>query len=156
MILHNVGSVPPCDRARIEGIFQPTQAASYERLLSGLDAAGLTPLLDAVRFKPVVDLAGCTTACSTSGETQTLVQLNASVAKRKLGPHQGETLESMLGPCELHWKNSYTIDPLGYVYKCPAVAGRPEMAVTSVRGDGAEKTAPLVALRPWEQCGDCP
>jgi uncharacterized protein len=61
----------------------------------------------------------------------------------------------MLGPCELHWKNSYTIDPEGHVYKCPAVAGRPEMAVTSVRGEG-EKIAPLVALRPWEECGDCP
>jgi uncharacterized protein len=55
----------------------------------------------------------------------------------------------------LHWKNNYTIDPNGLVYKCPAVAGRPEMAVTTVRG-GSEKVAPLVALRPWEQCGDCP
>src|SRR5258708_17918767 len=62
----------------------------------------------------------------------------------------------MLGPCELHSKNNYTIDPEGNVYKCPAVAGLPDLAVTSVRSGAAEKIAPLVELRPWEQCGDCP
>ena len=76
----------------------------------------------------------------------------------------------MLGPCELHWKNNYTIDPDGKVYKCPAVAGRPEMAVADVNrstrpldaGPGSpppsseELAAPLLALRPWEKCGDCP
>jgi uncharacterized protein len=62
----------------------------------------------------------------------------------------------MLGPCELHWKSSYTIDPEGHVYKCPAVAGLSELAVAHVADDGPEKVAPLVELRPWEQCGDCP
>jgi uncharacterized protein len=56
----------------------------------------------------------------------------------------------------LHWKNSYTIDPEGNVYKCPAVAGLPDLAVAQVASKAAEKIAPLVELRPWEQCGDCP
>ena len=47
---------------------------------------------------------------------------------------QGELLEAMLGPCELHWKNSYTIDPEGHVYKCPAVAGLSELAVAHANG----------------------
>jgi uncharacterized protein len=62
----------------------------------------------------------------------------------------------MLGPCELHWKNSYTIDPDGRVYKCPAVAGIPGMEVANVTAGGGEKEAPLLALRPWQKCGDCP
>jgi uncharacterized protein len=62
----------------------------------------------------------------------------------------------LLGPCELHWKNNYTIDPEGRVYKCPAVAGLPGLEVTNVAAPGEEKIAPLIALRPWEQCGDCP
>ena len=37
----------------------------------------------------------------------------------------------------------------------PAVAGRPEVAIGTVR-DGALKGAPLLELRPWEKCGDCP
>ena len=149
-------------KVRIGGNFYADQAASFEKLLDRLEASGVARLLDGVRFKPVVDTrhqeTGTCTSCSYKGETQTLVQLNRSVERRKMvAPAlQGELLESMLGPCELHWKNSYTIDPEGNVYKCPAVAGMPDMAVAQV-GAGAvsEKIAPLVELRPWEQCGDC-
>jgi uncharacterized protein len=66
-----------------------------------------------------------------------------------------EPLENMLGPCELHWKNNYSVDPDGYVYKCPAVAGRPEMAIGATWKDEEQRVAPLVEFRPWEQCGDC-
>ena len=59
------------------------------------------------------------------------------------------------GPCELHWKNQYVIDPKGLVYKCPAVAGRPEVAVGTVKADEV-RAAPLLELRPWEKCGPCP
>ena len=61
----------------------------------------------------------------------------------------------MLGPCELHWKNNYTIDPEGRVYKCPAVAGLPGLEVAQVTSPAPEKIAPLLELRPWEKCGDC-
>jgi len=56
----------------------------------------------------------------------------------------------------LHWKHTYTIDPEGRVYKCPAVAGKPGLEVANVRSGEPEKIAPLLELRPWEQCGDCP
>jgi uncharacterized protein len=149
-------------RVRIGGNFYPDQAASFEKLLDRLEASGVARLLDGVRFKPVVDTqhqeSGTCTNCSYKGETQTLVQLNRSIEKRKMVAPvlQGELLESMLGPCELHWKNSYTIDPDGNVYKCPAVAGMADLAVANVASRQVEKIAPLVELRPWEQCGDCP
>lgn len=149
-------------RVRIGGNFYPDQAASFEKLLDRLEASGIARLLDGVRFKPVVDTqhqeSGTCTNCSYKGETQTLVQLNRSIEKRKMVAPvlQGELLESMLGPCELHWKNSYTIDPDGNVFKCPAVAGMPDLAVANVASRQVEKIAPLVELRPWEQCGDCP
>ncbi len=60
-----------------------------------------------------------------------------------------------LNPCELHWKNNFVIDPDGLVYKCPAVAGRPEMAVARVDREEEDKPAPLLRYRPWEKCGDC-
>ena len=156
-IFQNVVEVAPLMRLRVGGNFLPGQAASYERLLERLDAAGVTPLLEAVKFKPVIDVdrKTCGGSCDAKGEARQLVQLNKSIEKRKLGTHAGESLEGMLGPCELHWTNNYTIDPEGRVYKCPAVAGRPEMAVASVRESSAEKVAPLVAARPWEQCGSC-
>jgi radical SAM protein with 4Fe4S-binding SPASM domain len=114
-----------------------------------------------VHFKPILDTQKAKPSCTGCGdkqESQVLVQLNKSIEKHGLGIKTlgGETLEGLLGPCELHWKNNYTIDPEGRVYKCPAVAGLPGLEVTSVASDGPEKVAPLIALRPWEQCGDCP
>jgi uncharacterized protein len=148
-------------RVRIGGNFFPDQLASFERLIERLEQTGVAHLLEGVKFKPIVDTqklhAGSCTGCSSKEEAQTLVQLNKKIERRGLGlkQHQRETLESMLGPCELHWKNNYTIDPDGHVYKCPAVAGLPHMAVTQVAKKQSEEIAPLVKLRPWEQCGDC-
>ena len=146
----------------VGGNFFPDQIASFEALLDRLDQSGVGAKLLGVKFKPIVDSQktanGTCTSCTEKQETQTLVQLNKSIEKKKfvLPQYQGDTLESMLGPCELHWKHSYTIDPDGYVYKCPAVAGLPELAVTQVESGQPERIAPLVELRPWEQCGDCP
>jgi uncharacterized protein len=145
-------------RVRIGGNFKPGEAGSYEKLLDRLTASGVSRLLEGVNFKPVEDKSTCTSCPSQDHtETQTLVQLNKSLERRKMiAPIlKGEALEGLLGPCELHWKHSYTIDPEGRVYKCPAIAGMPNMQVTEVDSRAAEKIAPLLELRPWEQCGDC-
>jgi uncharacterized protein len=160
-IFANVVACASIVRIRIGGNFLPDQQASFEKLLERLDSAGLRGKLENVRFKPIIDTqrkkASCT-GCTSEGETETLVQLNRSIAQRRLGPREQrqETLEEMLGPCELHWKHSYTIDPDGRVYKCPAVAGIPGMEVANVAAGGGEKEAPLLVLRPWQKCGDCP
>jgi uncharacterized protein len=148
-------------RVRVGGNFRPEQAASFEALLDKLEASGVAKLIEGVRFKPVIDeQSSACTGCSSrqKQEDQVLVQLNASVERRKMAAsvYKGELLESLLGPCELHWKNSYIIDPEGLVFKCPSVAGMPDLAVASVASSDAEKIAPLLELRPWEQCGDCP
>ena len=145
----------------VGGHFFPDQAASFEALLDRFEKAGVGRLLAGVQFRPMVDTQqrskGTCTGCSEKQETQTLVQLNKSIERRKMAPaaHQGMTLESLIGPCELHWKNNYTIDPEGRVYKCPAVAGLPGLEVAQVASSAPEKIAPLLELRPWEKCGDC-
>jgi len=161
-IFENVVACASIARIRIGGNFLPDQQASFERLLERIESAGLSGKLESVRFKPIIDTqknakASCT-GCTGERETETLVQLNKSIERRGMGSREQrhETLEEMLGPCELHWKNSYTIDPDGRVYKCPAVAGIPGMEVASVRASAVEKEAPLLVLRPWKKCGDCP
>ncbi|HEY4885165.1 MAG TPA: radical SAM protein [Myxococcales bacterium] len=146
----------------IGGHFFPDQAASFEKLLDRFEEVGVARLLAGVQFRPMVDTQqlsnGTCTGCSEKQETRTLVQLNKSIERRKLTPaaHKGTTLEGLLGPCELHWKNNYTIDPDGRVYKCPVVAGLPGLEVAQVASQAPEKVAPLLELRPWEKCGDCP
>jgi len=146
----------------VGGHFFPDQAASFEKLLDRLERTGVARLLAGVQFRPMVDTqqrsGGTCTSCSEKQETQTLVQLNNSLQRRKLVPakYKGDTLDGLIGPCELHWKNNYTIDPDGRVYKCPVVAGIPGLEVAQVSSTAPEKVAPLLELRPWEKCGDCP
>ncbi len=146
----------------VSGHFFPDQAASFESLLDRLERTGIARLLAGVQFRPMVDTqqrgSGTCTGCSERQETQTLVQLNKSIERRQMTPvvSKGSTLEGLLGPCELHWKNNYTIDPEGRVYKCPAVAGLTGLEVADVVSPSPEKPAPLLELRPWEKCGDCP
>ena len=161
-IFANVREVAGHVKVRIGGNFRPGEGDSFERLLVRFDEAGITDKLESVNFKPIMDTthqaSGSCTGCQSTeeaAETRTLVQLRGAVQKRKLGIANHESLESMLGPCELHWKNQFTIDPDGYVYKCPAVAGRREVALGHVTSGDHKKIAPLVELRPWEQCGDC-
>src|SRR3954468_13808611 len=160
-IFANVAACASIVRIRIGGNFLPDQQASFEKLLERLDSAGLQGKLEGVRFKPIIHTpkkkASCT-GCTGDRETETLVQLNKSIEGRGLGSREQrhETLEETLGPCELHWKNSYTIDPDGRVYKCPAVAGIPGMEVAKVGVRADETEAPLLVLRPWKKCGDCP
>jgi uncharacterized protein len=147
-------------RLRIGGNFRAEDGPSYERLLDRMEAAGLAGRLDQVRFKPVIDTARdsggtCTSCASIEADSRLDQQLAASVARRGLS--RAPVRKTPSGPCQLHWKHSYVIDPEGLVYKCPAVAGRPELAVGSVQRPRAlEKVAPLLELRPWEQCGACP
>ena len=148
-------------RLRIGGNFYAGQEASYERLMERLDRAGLLAKLEEVHFKPVVDTSrsesgGCTGCAASAKETtDTLIQINRAVQKRASSMPSLLDVKLPTAPCELHWKNSYTIDPDGGVFKCPAVAGRPELAIANVCSERPEKPAPLLLYRPWEQCGDC-
>jgi uncharacterized protein len=146
-------------RLRVGGNFLPGQEESYARLVQRLDDAGVLAQLEAIKFKPVqptasTESATCTTCASTvRDEAEVLIRLDHLV-RSKRREVRNDTLAALPHVCELHWDNQFVIDPGGLVYKCPAVAGRPEVAVGSVTG-GALRGAPLLELRPWEQCGDC-
>lgn len=155
-IFTNLTEVAGHVRLRIGGNFYPGQEASYERLMDRLQAADLLSKLEEVRFKPVVETSKSCTGCAATAESnETLIQITRLVQKKSAAAPDLVHSRLPSGPCELHWKNNFTIDPDGLVYKCPAVAGRPEMAVGSVCSSEADKLAPLVASRPWDQCGDC-
>lgn len=161
VIFENLVAVAGHVRLDVGGNFLLGQEASYTRLVQRLEEAGILSKLHAIKFKPVQatasnDLGSCAGACaSPKEESDTLIALDRLIRKKRPDVAPIGMLDAVAaGPCELHWDTSYIIDPDGLVYKCPAVAGRPEVAVGTVR-DNALKGAPLLELRPWEQCGDC-
>ncbi|MBI5070668.1 MAG: radical SAM protein [Deltaproteobacteria bacterium] len=140
-------------RLRVGGNFREGQEASFEALLDRMAAAGLAGRLKSVDFKPVVE-GGCATSCG-SRASETLVQLRGATSQRGL-TRQAPRGVDQLAPCELHWDDAWTIDPSGRLYKCLAVAGRPELALGDVRSE-ALRPDPLLAGEPWKACApDCP
>jgi len=139
---------------QLGGNVRPGMEASCRRLLDRLEGAGLGGRIDRLFFQPVMGLAfGCGEHCGQESSRPTeLTQLahRRGLTKKLL------TGVDAVSPCELHWRNSYAIDPAGLVYKCGMIAGRTELAIGSVRDD-EQRPDPLVAARPWNACGeDCP
>jgi uncharacterized protein len=142
-------------RLRVGGNFREAEERSFARLLDRMAAEGLAGRLESVRFKPVVEAGACGSACGGGATSEALVQLGRKAAERGLSRLPSGGVDEV-APCELHWDRAWVIDPQGLVYKCFAVAGRPEMAVGNVLEDRPLRPAPLTAARPWEACGTCP
>jgi uncharacterized protein len=143
---------------RLGGNLQGGDEASFSRLLDRLVAEGLQGRLEYIRLKPVIETAGCGAACGNGVAAQPLVQLSRKADRTGLARVQGTGGIDALGACDLHWDNAFVIDPRGRVYRCFAVAGRPEMAVGDV-WNGIERSAPLTESQPWrsnDACQSCP
>jgi uncharacterized protein len=139
---------------RVGGNVRPGAESSCKALLDRLEAAGLAGRFESVRFKPVMDVGhGCGQSCGNQqASTDQLTQLGA---RRGIAREAPAGIDAVT-PCELHWDRAFVIDPAGRIYKCFAVAGRPELALGTVQAD-ALSADPLTAGRPWESCGDdCP
>ena len=146
----------PGVKVRVGGNFLPGQADSYERLLRRMEDAGLRGLLEETIFKPVMDVGsahGCSGCAAPQAEAETLVQIGRSAQRRGLGRRATGQVDRA-GLCEVHWANSTVIDPMGRLYKCLDVAGRPEMAIGDV-WKGETRGDPLTEARPWERHEPC-
>jgi uncharacterized protein len=142
-------------KVRVGGNFRGGQEASYQRLLDRMADEGLAGRIQSVQFKPLMEAGGCASGCGSAPGGEAIVQLGRRAAERGLSlvaPAGGTDL----APCELHWEHAWTIDPAGRIYRCLAVAGRPELALGDV-WTGPSRPDPLTRDAPWEACGaDCP
>lgn len=140
-------------RVNIGGQFQAGEESSFARLLDRLESEGLAGKLGSVRFNRVMEAGGCGGGCGTSAPGESLVQLGRKAAERGISRIPTGGIDE-INPCSLHWDRPSVIDPSGLLYKCFAVAGRPEMSVGDVFGAPA-RVDPINAARPWGECRDC-
>lgn len=119
----------------IGGNFDDTTKDSIPRLLDQLWALGLTPddIMD-ISFKPILsptnklpmlnNAMDSGRACTFSDvKVSDIVWLHDEVERRGFK----NTIDGIaLGPCCATREHTYTIDPSGRIYKCPALVGREE------------------------------
>jgi uncharacterized protein len=195
-IIENVRKVADRCKISIGGNFDEASAGSYPALLDYLREQEFADKLAKVAFKPiiretpktpkglipltVVDGSGkplggtCMTAAGT-GTTSACTGCNGlddtmSFLREETKRHGFPTVDGVhMGPCELHRRHAYTINPEGSLYACPGFTGDATQSVGHIDALGAGASAkasrpdPARAraaaewdvLAPWKSCGDC-
>ena len=186
-IIDNIRRVAHRVPIAIGGNFDETSVDSFPALLDFLKEQDFADSLVKVAFKPImrepaptaadglipltaVDATGkplggaCMTAagagtgsmCDTCGLFDEKISfLREESAKR--GFHTDDGLH--MGPCEIHRRHSYTIDPDGSLYACPGFATDEGQSVGHIDGrldPSRERAAETFeVLESWQSCGDC-
>ncbi|MBI3609403.1 MAG: SPASM domain-containing protein [Nitrospirae bacterium] len=141
VIIKNLLAVKGKAPISIGGNFDDTTRESIPRLLDYLIARGFTPddIMD-MSFKPILSPTGSLPVLNNamdSGHSCTfsdmkvsdIVWLHDEVEKRGFK----NTIDGIaLGPCCATREHTYTIDPWGKIYKCPALVGREEYIIGDV------------------------
>ena len=140
VILKNLLAVKGKAPISIGGNFDETTKDSIPRLLDQLVELGFTPadIMD-ITFKPILAATNRLPVLNNamdSGHSCTfsdmkvsdIVWLHDEVEKRGF-----KTTEHIaIGPCCATREHTYTIDPWGSIYKCPALVGREEYIIGDV------------------------
>jgi uncharacterized protein len=185
-IVENVRQVASRCKVSIGGNFDESSAGSYPALLDFLKEQDFADKLAKVAFKPIIretpatpkgmipltavdgggkPLGGtCMTAAGTGtnactgchGLDETMSFLRDETKRRGFPTVDGVHM----GPCELHKRHAYTINPDGSLYACPGFTGDATKSVGHIddRRDPfrARAAADWERLAPYDDCGDCP
>lgn len=139
-IMKNLLAVKGKAPISIGGNFDDTTKDSIPRLLDQLVALGFTPDdIGDITFKPILaptnklavlnNAMDSGHACTFSDmKVSDIVWLYDEVEKRGFKT----TDHIAIGPCCATREHSYTIDPWGKIYKCPALVGREEYIIGDV------------------------
>lgn len=145
-------------KVNINGNYQADTISGFTGLIDELAAAGLdpgsrigfSPALEALSAPDGAAYGSCTWAGS---DTSRKVELHDAILRAGFGtPDLGA-----VGPCELHDRHAYAIDPAGTIYKCPGFLGFPEWGIGHVeRGLDVDRYEHFLSLTPKSQpCGGC-
>jgi uncharacterized protein len=140
----------------VAGNYQLSTVQGFIPLINQLRDAGLTKG-SRVKFVPAVEALGAPTdagsgACNWGGSSPEYMTDFGDEARRAgFAPIDYTTI----GPCALHRRHSYSIDPDGHVYKCPAFIGKSQWAVGHVTTGLTERYDRLASVNPQRLCGSC-
>ncbi|HEX9759074.1 MAG TPA: SPASM domain-containing protein [Nitrospiria bacterium] len=139
-ILKNLVALKGKAPISIGGNFDESTKESIPRLLDQLVALGFTPEdISDITFKPILSSTNKLPVLNNSmdsGHSCTFSDMDVSdilwlrdeVEKRGFKTKDGIAI----GPCCATRENTYTIDPWGKIYKCPALVGREEYVTGNI------------------------
>jgi uncharacterized protein len=144
-------------RIAVNGNYQDDTLHGFAPLLDKLAAAGL-PARNGVGFSPALALLSApegagSGACTWAG-SDTSLQVAFHDRILSLG-YTANPLDKV-GPCELHDRDSFAIDPDGRLFKCPGFLGHPEWAIGHTTTGLTTRYQELLRATPVATpCGGC-
>jgi uncharacterized protein len=140
----------------LNGNYTSENLTGFVPLLEKLRAAGFkkgsrihfSPALQALGAPPETGLGGCNFAASMP---EYLIPLADEIRRAGYEPND----DSEIGPCAFHRRNSVSIDPEGYLYKCPGFLGKPEWNVGRVESGLNARYELQASANPQRACGSC-
>lgn len=140
----------------IGGNFDATNLASIPKLLDYLRSLGFDETNCSFSFKPIMAAPGGESVCTPCTYSDTKVEdiLWAVMETERRG--MKALRKTALQPCEALREWSFTIDPLGQLYKCPAMVGRTEGIVGDITSETLNYTNTMfMTADHWKKCGRC-
>jgi uncharacterized protein len=140
-------------RVTVNGNYRDDTVHGFEPLLRKLRAAGLPPGSE-VAFSPA--LSGLSAdegvgPCNWSAATD--YQHALADATMRQGFRAREL--HAVGPCALHDRHSFAVDPDGTVHKCPGFMGHPSWAIGDVRTGLGPRYGQMLGATPSRECDGC-
>ncbi len=145
-------------RVNINGNYQADTIDGFDGLIDQLAAAGLdrgsrisfSPALEALSAPDGAAYGSCTWAAA---DTSRKVDFHDAILRAGFSAEDLGTV----GPCALHDRHSYAIEPSGTIHKCPGFLGFPEWGIGHVeRGLDSDRYDHFLSLTPKSTpCGGC-
>ncbi|MEW5802738.1 MAG: SPASM domain-containing protein [bacterium] len=150
------GRVP----VRLGGNFDEHNKGSIPGLLDRLLGAGIRDKLEQVHFKPILTSPACQKkggscqVCTFSeANPGDILWLRREIEKRGFKTNDG----IHLGPCMVMREHSYTIDPVGKIYKCGGFVGMDDFSVGNLHHDTFHyRLTEFMTTDLWRKCRGCP
>ncbi len=145
----------------IGGNFDDSNKESIPGLLDTLQEHGFSGHLKRVGFKPIFSSLEAAKRPASSLNTCTFsdIKVEDMLWLRRETEKRGFPCEGGigLGPCGAAREYTYTIDPLGKIYKCPGSAGMDEFVIGDINDDELNyRNTQFMTFDPCEICRDCP
>lgn len=155
-IYSNVVAASELIDVTIRGNYQDDTAHGFLPLIKKLASAGFRKG-SRIRFVPALTTLGAPSdsasgSCTWGGSSPELMLLFSDEIRRA-GFDPGDPI--MLGPCGLHRKHTYAVDPGGNLYKCPGFLGHPEWTIGHVSRGLSSRYDEITSAAPMDACGSC-
>lgn len=153
-LLNIKGKIP----ITIGGNYDSSNLESIPALLDRLRNAGFNGDIQDIAFKPILERKGqenskgCEFCSFSNNGGKDFLRLVEETRKRGFRPIE----KVAFVPCEANREYSYTIDPLGRIYKCGSLVGMDGLAIGDIEKDDFNGVnARFMAADPWRRCKEC-